>query len=88
MGLPCPKGVLLYGPPGCCKTTLVRAAATATNATFISLNGAQLYSPYVGDSERLIGEVSNLFLAIFQNNFSICPSYLKKNARKKGFQTL
>jgi hypothetical protein len=48
---------------------------TATNATFISLNGAQLYSPYVGDSERLIGEVSNLFLAIFQNNFSICPSY-------------
>lgn len=58
MGLPLPKGVLLYGPPGCCKTTLVRAAATSSHATFLSLSGAQLYSPFVGDSERMITEVS------------------------------
>ena len=62
MGLACPRGVLLYGPPGCCKTTIVRAAATATNATFIALNGAQMYSPYIGDSERLITEVSVVLL--------------------------
>ncbi|XP_060073261.1 ATPase family gene 2 protein homolog B-like isoform X2 [Ylistrum balloti] len=57
MGLPCPKGVLLHGPPGCCKTTLVRAAATSSGATFLSLSGAQLYSPYVGDSERKVTEI-------------------------------
>ena len=34
------RGVLLHGPPGCSKTTLVRAAASASGATFISLSGA------------------------------------------------
>lgn len=57
MGLPSPRGVLLYGPPGCCKTTLVKAVATSSSATFLSLSGAQLFSPYVGDSEKLITEV-------------------------------
>ncbi|KAK3097831.1 hypothetical protein FSP39_013598 [Pinctada imbricata] len=57
MGLPCPKGVLLYGPPGCCKTTLVRAAATTCGATFLAVSGAQLYSPFIGDSEKIITEV-------------------------------
>jgi len=59
LGLPRPKGVLLYGPPGCAKTTLVRAAASACHVTFLAINGAQLYSPYVGDSERKIAEVSS-----------------------------
>ena len=33
------RGVLLHGPPGCSKTTLVRAAATASGASFIALSG-------------------------------------------------
>ncbi|XP_074651647.1 ATPase family gene 2 protein homolog B-like [Tubulanus polymorphus] len=57
MGISPPKGVLLYGPPGCCKTTLVRAAATACGATFLAISGAQLFSPYVGDSEKVIVQV-------------------------------
>lgn len=36
------RGVLLHGPPGCSKTTLVRAAATASGATFIALSGMRL----------------------------------------------
>ena len=59
MGLPSPRGVLLYGPPGCCKTTLVRAAATACHTTFLSVSGAQVFSPYVGDAERFISEVTD-----------------------------
>ncbi|XP_031553473.1 spermatogenesis-associated protein 5-like protein 1 isoform X2 [Actinia tenebrosa] len=57
LGLQRPRGVMLYGPPGCCKTTLVRAVASSCHCTFLSLSCAQLYSPYVGDAERMIREI-------------------------------
>jgi ATP-dependent 26S proteasome regulatory subunit len=55
LGLSAPRGVLLYGPPGCSKTTLARAAAAASKATFLSLSCAQLYSMYVGEARRCWG---------------------------------
>ena len=51
LGIDFPKGVLLHGPPGCAKTTLARAAVTASGATFIPLLGTSLYSMYVGEGE-------------------------------------
>ena len=42
LGVRPPRGVLLYGPPGCCKTVLAHAAATAARATVIPLSGAQV----------------------------------------------
>ncbi|KAJ3159101.1 hypothetical protein HDU86_002000 [Geranomyces michiganensis] len=67
LGLRPPRGVLLYGPPGCSKTTLVKIIAATSGATFLSLNGASLYSPYVGDSEQAIR-------ATFQRARSGAPS--------------
>ncbi|KAI8064446.1 P-loop containing nucleoside triphosphate hydrolase protein [Gongronella butleri] len=54
LGLKPPRGILMYGPPGCSKTTLVKVIASVSGASFLSINGAQLYSPYVGDSEKVI----------------------------------
>ncbi|KAM7327439.1 hypothetical protein ACRRTK_013806 [Alexandromys fortis] len=57
MGLKQPTGLLLYGPPGCAKTTLVRALATSCRCSFVSVSGADLFSPYVGDSEKVLSQV-------------------------------
>jgi ATP-dependent 26S proteasome regulatory subunit len=62
MGLTQPKGLLLYGPPGCAKTTLVRALATGCHCSFVSVCGADLFSPFVGDSEKVLSQVG-LFLS-------------------------
>ncbi|XP_050373427.1 cell division control protein 48 homolog B [Argentina anserina] len=48
------RGILLYGPPGCSKTTLAKAAANAAQASFFSLSGAELFSMYVGEGEALL----------------------------------
>lgn len=52
-----PKGILLSGPPGCGKTLLAQAVASATQVNFISVKGPALLSKYVGESERAVREV-------------------------------
>uniref|UniRef100_A0A7N2R257 AAA+ ATPase domain-containing protein n=1 Tax=Quercus lobata TaxID=97700 RepID=A0A7N2R257_QUELO len=54
LGISPVQGILLHGPPGCSKTTLAKAAAHATQASFFSLSGAELYSMYVGEGEALL----------------------------------
>ncbi|RJS91449.1 AAA family ATPase [Candidatus Bathyarchaeota archaeon] len=57
MGIKPPKGILLFGPPGCGKTLLARAVATESEANFISIKGPEVFSKWVGESERAIREV-------------------------------
>jgi len=52
-----PKGILLYGPPGCGKTLIVKAVARESGVNFISVKGPALLSKYVGESERAVREV-------------------------------
>ncbi|KAK5082360.1 AAA+-type ATPase [Lithohypha guttulata] len=55
--IPQKKGILLYGPPGCSKTMLVKALATESDYNFLAVKGAELISMYVGESERATREV-------------------------------
>ncbi|MEM3138025.1 MAG: CDC48 family AAA ATPase, partial [Thermofilaceae archaeon] len=57
MGIEPPKGVLLYGPPGCGKTLLAKAVATESEANFIAVKGPEILSKWVGESERAVREV-------------------------------
>ncbi len=57
MGINPPRGILLYGPPGCGKTLLARAVAHESKANFISIKGPELLSKYVGESEKAIREI-------------------------------
>ena len=57
LGIKPPKGILLYGPPGCGKTHIVRALANESGANFISVKGPEVFSKFVGESEKFIRDV-------------------------------
>jgi transitional endoplasmic reticulum ATPase len=57
LGIDAPHGVLLYGPPGCGKTFLVRALAGSGALNVFSVKGAELLDKWVGESERAVREL-------------------------------
>ena len=57
LGIEPPKGVLLYGPPGCGKTLLAKAVATESEANFIQVKGPSLLSMWVGKSEEGVRKI-------------------------------
>jgi transitional endoplasmic reticulum ATPase len=56
-GVSPPKGVLLYGPPGCGKTLLAKAIATDCQANFISIKGPELLTMWFGESEANVRDI-------------------------------
>lgn len=54
MGIAPPKGVLLYGPPGCSKTLMARALATESGMNFLAVKGPELLSKWLGESEKAL----------------------------------
>ncbi|MFZ2071343.1 MAG: CDC48 family AAA ATPase [Halobacteriota archaeon] len=52
-----PKGILLFGAPGTGKTMLVKAVANESESNFISINGPELLSKWVGESEKAVREL-------------------------------
>ncbi len=60
LGIEPPKGVLLYGPPGCGKTLLAKAVASMSNATFIRVVGSEFVHKYIGEGARIVREVFKL----------------------------
>jgi SpoVK/Ycf46/Vps4 family AAA+-type ATPase len=49
--------VLLYGPPGCSKTLIAKALATESKMNFLAVQGPELLSKWLGDSERALASV-------------------------------
>lgn len=57
LGVDPPKGVLLYGPPGCGKTYVVRALASSGRLSVHAVKGAELMDKWVGSSEKAVREL-------------------------------
>lgn len=57
LGMKPPKGVLLYGPPGCGKTLLARAVAHESEAAFLYVSGPEIIQKYYGESESRLRKI-------------------------------
>ncbi|KYM99999.1 Spermatogenesis-associated protein 5 [Cyphomyrmex costatus] len=57
MGITPPRGVLMFGPPGCSKTMIAKALATESKVNFLNIKGPELFSKWVGESEKAVREV-------------------------------
>ena len=57
LGITAPNGTLLYGPPGCSKTLIAKALATEAGLNFFAVKGPELFSKYVGDTEKAVRDV-------------------------------
>ncbi|MFH4973543.1 hypothetical protein AB6A40_000252 [Gnathostoma spinigerum] len=56
-GIDPPSGILLYGPPGCSKTLVARALASQSRLNFLAVKGPELFSKWVGESEKAVREL-------------------------------
>ncbi|AXN42660.1 ATP-dependent zinc metalloprotease FtsH [Mycobacterium marinum] len=57
LGVEPPRGVLLYGPPGCGKTFVVRALASTGQLSVHAVKGSELMDKWVGSSEKAVREL-------------------------------
>ncbi|XP_077284953.1 ATPase family gene 2 protein homolog A [Arctopsyche grandis] len=69
LGIKPPSGVLMYGPPGCSKTMIAKALASESGLNFLSIKGPELFSKWVGESERAVRD-------LFRKARQVAPSII------------
>ncbi|MEM3527663.1 MAG: AAA family ATPase, partial [Candidatus Bathyarchaeia archaeon] len=69
LGIDPPRGIFLYGPPGCGKTLLAKAVANESDANFYVISGPEIMSKFYGESEARLRE-------IFQKAQETAPSII------------
>ena len=69
MGVAPPKGVLMYGPPGCSKTMIAKALSNESGLNFVAIKGPELFSKYVGESEQAVR-------VLFRKARSVAPAII------------
>ncbi|XP_070505102.1 ATPase family gene 2 protein homolog A [Chironomus tepperi] len=57
LGIKPPSGLLMFGAPGCSKTMIAKALATESSLNFISIKGSDLFSMWVGESEKAVRDL-------------------------------
>ncbi|XP_020576783.1 calmodulin-interacting protein 111 [Phalaenopsis equestris] len=57
IGVQPPRGLLLIGPPGCSKTMMARAVASEAKLNFLAVKGPELFSKWVGESEKAVRSI-------------------------------
>lgn len=60
IGIDPPRGVLMFGPPGCGKTMLAKAVAHHTTASFVRMVGSEFVQKYLGEGPRMVRDVFRL----------------------------
>ncbi|KFB39789.1 AGAP012655-PA-like protein [Anopheles sinensis] len=69
LGIKPPRGLLMFGPPGCSKTMIAKAIATESRINFLSIKGSELFSMWVGESERAVRD-------LFRRARQVAPSII------------
>lgn len=67
LGIEPPHGILMFGPPGCSKTMIVKALATESKLNFLTIKASELFSKWVGESERAVRD-------LFKKARTVAPS--------------
>uniref|UniRef100_A0A336LTP5 CSON001040 protein n=1 Tax=Culicoides sonorensis TaxID=179676 RepID=A0A336LTP5_CULSO len=69
LGITPPRGLLMFGPPGCSKTMIAKALATESSLNFLSIKGSELFSMWVGESEKAVRK-------LFQKAREVAPAII------------
>lgn len=62
-----PRGILMYGPPGCGKTMLAAATAAKIDGTFVTVDAASIMSKWLGEAERNVAKLFNSAREMLKN---------------------